>query len=126
MATFTGTSADETITPALVSPTVTPSGGALPSDAVDTIDAGGGADTIDSGGGADTVSGGAGNDQVLLGAGDDTFTWSAGDGSDAVDGGTNTDTLSFNGSAAAERVELSNDAGAARLIRDIDGSVLSL
>jgi Ca2+-binding RTX toxin-like protein len=126
MATFTGTNADETITAALVSPTVTTSGGAFPSDAADTIDAGGGVDTIDSAGGTDAVDGGAGNDQVALGAADDTFTWNSGDGSDAVDGGTETDTLAFNGSAAAEVVDLSNNAGAARLFRDIDSAALSL
>ena len=51
MATFTGTNADETITPSFVSPTVKTSGGTLPSDAADIIDAGGGNDMIDAGGG---------------------------------------------------------------------------
>src|SRR5829696_5095671 len=54
MATFTGTAASETITPAFVSPTVATFGGSAPSDANDFIDAGGGRDQIDSSGGATT------------------------------------------------------------------------
>ncbi len=74
MATFTGTSADETITPGFVSPTVTASGGTSPSNAADVIDGGDGNDLIDSGGGNDTVTGGRGNDVALLGSGDDTWS----------------------------------------------------
>ena len=73
MAAFTGTDADETINTVFVSPTVTTSGGALPSDADDTINAGGGVDSVDAGGGSDTVTGGTGNDTALLGDGDDLF-----------------------------------------------------
>ena len=126
MATFTGTDADESITTTFVSPTVTTSGGALPSDADDTINAGGGVDTIESGGGIDTVTGGAGNDQASLGAGNDIFTWNSGDGSDVVDGGGDTDSLAFNGSSANEAFDISNNGGLTRLLRDVSAVDMSL
>ena len=89
MSTFTGTNADETITPEEVSPTVTTNGQPRPSADVDMIDAGGG---------NDVVAGGGGNDVALLGSGDDTFIWNPGDGSDTVDGQAGFDTLVFAGS----------------------------
>jgi Ca2+-binding RTX toxin-like protein len=65
MATFTGTAANETITPAVVSPTVTSDPpGSLPGPADDTINGGGGNDTIDGGGGNDTIAGDPGNDTI--------------------------------------------------------------
>ncbi|MFC7499972.1 beta strand repeat-containing protein [Enterovirga sp. GCM10030262] len=96
MATFTGTDANESITPQSVSASVTTSGGSVPSSAVDMIDAGGG---------NDHVNGGGGNDSIFLGAGDDSVQWVAGEGSDLVEGGTGFDalrTLAFNPSEDIE------------------------
>ncbi len=119
MANFTGTNADETITPSFVSPSVTASGGAVPSGADDVIFGGGGNDVIDAGGGNDTVDGGQGSDTVQLGKGNDTFIWNPGDGSDVVDGGSGKDTLQFNGSNVAEHIQLTANGGPVSLDRDI-------
>ena len=52
MAIFTGTAADETITPLFVSATVTRvPAGSFPSAAADSLDGGGGNDTLDGGAG---------------------------------------------------------------------------
>jgi Ca2+-binding RTX toxin-like protein len=127
MPTFTGTDADETITPTTVSPSVTASGAATPSDLADTINAGGGRDIIDGGGGADTIDGGAGDDQVSGGAGDDTiqlgaglntFLWKVGDGSDTVDGGGDSDIFIFSGGADVDSFELAALAGRLKVTRD--------
>ena len=124
MATFTGTGANETITPTFVSPTVSASGGAAPSDQGDSIDGGGGTDIIDSGGGSDFVTGGTGDDQVALGAGFDRFSWFAGDGSDVVDGGADSDDLFIIGSSDAELYDLALLNGRLRITRDVGNSLL--
>src|SRR3954454_24662875 len=93
MATFTGTAANETITPAVVSPTVTRDpAGSFPGPDNDTINGGGDDDTLDGGGGNDTIAGGAGSDTITGGDGDDLIIWRNGDGTDTVDGGAGTDT----------------------------------
>ena len=119
MSTFTGTNADETITPEKVSPTVTSNGQPRPSVDIDTIDAGGG---------NDVVAGGGGNDVALLGGGDDTFIWNPGDGSDTVDGQAGTDTLAFVGSAANEKFDISASANGqhVRLFRDVGNVTMDL
>ncbi|HEV2748727.1 MAG TPA: calcium-binding protein [Allosphingosinicella sp.] len=89
MATFIGTTANETITPELVSPTVTASGAAAPSSASDSISAGGGDDLVEGGGGDDIVD---------LGDGDDHFLYRAFDGGDSLSGGAGFDTFSWFGS----------------------------
>jgi Ca2+-binding RTX toxin-like protein len=70
MATFTGTTANEQITPTFVSGTVirNPTG-SFPSNAVDTINGGEGNDTLDAGGGNDTIFGWGGKDTLYGGAG---------------------------------------------------------
>src|SRR5262245_43589900 len=116
--TFTGTGADETITPGLVSPTVAVSGTlATPSDADDVVDAGGGADTIDSSGGADTVRGGTGND---------VFIWNPGDGSDTVEGGADADRLAFFGNGVNENFDVSANGGRVRFTRDVGNVIMDL
>jgi Ca2+-binding RTX toxin-like protein len=83
MATFNGTTADETITPSFVSPTVTTDpAGAFPSDAVDSLDGGAGSDTLDGGGGDDT----------LRVANHNSFIYLATPSSASIDGGSGTDT----------------------------------
>jgi Ca2+-binding RTX toxin-like protein len=135
MATFTGTNADETITPTFVSSTVKTSGGTLPSDAADIIDAGGGNDMIDAGGGDDvilagagndTVIGGRGNDVALLGSGNDTFIWNPGDGSDVVEGQGGFDTLLFNGANVNENIDISANGSRVRFTRDVANITMDL
>ena len=144
MANFTGTGADEIITPSFVSSTVIATGGTRPSSAADTIDGGAGNDTIDGGGGNDTllggdgndtliggsgndtVTGGRGNDVAMLGSGNDTFIWNPGDGSDAVDGGSGTDTLVFNGSNANESMSIFANGSHASLFRDVGNVTMDL
>jgi Ca2+-binding RTX toxin-like protein len=94
MASFEGTSRRDTISPEEVSPGVvaTP-GGALPSDAADTIRGGRGADSIAAGGGADDVAGDGG---------DDTARWKSGDDGDYILGGEGRDTLVLRGAARHE------------------------
>src|SRR5215203_3356157 len=111
MATFTGTAASETITPAFVSPTVATFGGSAPSDANDFIDAGGGRDQIDSSGGDDTVLGGGASDTASLGAGNDRFIWNRdtvsdfdGDGDDVIDSDAGADTVEVNASFSVDNL----------------------
>ena len=144
MANFTGTNADEIITPQFVSPTVTATGGTRPSNAADVIDGGAGNDVIDGGGGDDiitggdgndlliggagndTITGGRGNDVALLGAGNDVFIWNPGDGSDVVEGGSGFDTLDFRGAGANENVSISANGGRATFVRDIGNVTMDL
>jgi Ca2+-binding RTX toxin-like protein len=117
MSTFTGTNADETITPEEVSSTVTTNGQPRPSADIDTIDAGGG---------NDVVAGGGGNDVALLGSGDDTFIWNPGDGSDTVDGQAGFDTLAFVGSSADEKFDIAANGQHVRLFRDVGNVTMDL
>ena len=135
MANFTGTNADEIITPDFVSPTVTATGGTLPSDAADVIDGGAGNDTIDGGGGNDVLTGGAGNDTIdggrgndvaFLGTGDDVFIWDPGEGSDVVEGQAGTDTMLFNGNTAAETITISANGERALFTRDVGNITMDL
>src|ERR1043165_470167 len=144
MAMFIGTNADEIITPPFVSPTVTPSGGAHPTGAADSIDGGGGNDTASGSGGNDTINGGPGNDNLtggnnddvvtggigndvaFLGAGTDRFIWNPGDASDLVDGGTGTDTLQFTGSLMNETFDIFANGARALLTRDIGAVSMDL
>jgi Ca2+-binding RTX toxin-like protein len=75
-----------------------------------------GNDRLIGGNGFDDVRGGKGSDVAWLGGNFDRFSWSPGDGSDVVDGGASRDSLSFQGTSAAEAFTL--DDG--RLTRDGD------
>ena len=98
MPTFTGTNADEIITPSQVSNTVTRDpAGSFPSAVFDVINAGGG---------NDVVSGGAGNDSVTLGFGNDRYIWNLGDEHDVVDGGDGTDTAVVTGNQNGQTIEV--------------------
>src|SRR5690349_1058196 len=112
MSTFTGSNADDTITPELVSADVSVIGSPQNPSAA--------SDVILAGNGNDVVAGGGGDDLVSLGADDDTFVWRAGDGNDIVDGGSGTDRPVFEGSAAAENIAVSaGHPGGARVTRDV-------
>jgi Ca2+-binding RTX toxin-like protein len=76
MATFNGTSGNDTFT-----------GGS----ANDLLNGGGGNDVLIGGGGIDTISGGSGNDGIDGGAGNDILY--GGDGDDVVNGGLNNDRM---------------------------------
>ena len=93
-----------------------------------SIDAGAGNDTINGSQGADTIFAGDGNDRVLgdngndtafLGAGNDTFTWAPGDGSDTIEGEAGTDTMDFDGSGAAENINISANGQRVNFFRDV-------
>ena len=85
-----------------------------------------GADTLLGGDGNDFIDGQQGNDLARLGAGDDVFQWDPGDGSDTVEGGDGFDTLLFNGSAGAERFEVSANGERVRFTRDLGTIVMDL
>jgi len=92
----------------------------------DTITGGDGDDTLIGGAGSDSVSGGRGSDVALLGGGDDTFTWNPGDGNDTVEGQGGSDDLDFNGSNAAEKIDLSANGSRVRLFRDVANITMDL
>jgi Ca2+-binding RTX toxin-like protein len=78
-----------------------------------------GADVLLGGDGGDVIDGRQGDDVAFLGAGDDIFQWDPGDGSDVIEGQAGADTLRFNGSGAAENMDLSANGGRVRLARNI-------
>ncbi len=88
-------------------------------DGNDTLIGGDGNETFFGGNGNDTVDGNRGNDAVFLGAGNDTFQWDPGDASDTVEGQGGTDTMRFNGSNAAEHIDLSANGSRLRFTRDV-------
>ncbi|WP_145278548.1 calcium-binding protein [Planctomycetes bacterium ElP] len=76
--------------------------------------------------GDDLVNGGDGDDLALLGAGDDTFVWNPGDDSDTVEGQAGLDTMRFNGSNAAENINISANGGRVRFTRDVANVTMDL
>jgi len=92
----------------------------------DTLIGGDGDDTITGGGGNDTITGGRGADTISMGAGADTSIWNPGDGSDVVNGDGGTDTMQFNGSNAAEKIDLSANGSRVRLVRDVASITMDL
>ena len=104
-------------------------------DEVTTVDGGSGHDTLAGnlgdqtligGSGNDSVSGGDGDDTVRLGTGNDRFTWNPGDDNDVVEGEAGADVLDFNGSAAAETIDVSANGPRVRLLRNIANVVTDL
>src|SRR5262244_2035132 len=91
-----------------------------------TINGGAGDDIITASKGDDVVIGGQGSDKALLGAGNDTFVWNPGNGSDMVDGQAGNDTLQSKGANVAENIDISANAGHARLVRDIAAITMDL
>ena len=92
----------------------------------DTIRGGDGDDTLIGGSGDDVIDGGRGADTALMGSGNDTFIWDPGDGSDTVEGEGGTDTLDFNGSNAAEKIDVSANGSRVRLFRDVAAVTMDL
>jgi Ca2+-binding RTX toxin-like protein len=91
-----------------------------------TINGGLGQDVMIGSEGDDFINGGDGDDTALMGAGDDTFTWNPGDDNDTVEGQDGVDTLAFNGSNAAEQVNVSANGGRVLFTRDIANVVMDL
>lgn len=92
----------------------------------DTILGSNGNDTLFGGDGNDFVDGNQGNDTAFLGAGNDVFQWDPGDGSDTVEGQGDFDTLLFNGSNIAERIDISANGSRARFTRDVANITMDL
>ncbi|HET7048858.1 MAG TPA: calcium-binding protein [Solirubrobacteraceae bacterium] len=88
-------------------------------DGNDTLGGGDGADTLMGGNGNDTIDGNRGNDVAIGGGGNDTFVWDPGDGSDVLEGQSGSDALNFNGSNAAEKINVLANGTRVLLTRDI-------
>jgi Ca2+-binding RTX toxin-like protein len=89
----------------------------------------GSADVVDASGLAAGViglqiRGGSDADTLIGSAGDDTFVWNPGDGSDVVEGRDGFDTLLFNGSNIAEKIDISANGARGRLTRDVANIVM--
>jgi Ca2+-binding RTX toxin-like protein len=76
--------------------------------------------------GNDLINGGRGNDVALMGAGNDTFVWNPGDGSDTVEGQAGFDTMLFNGSNVAEKIDISANGSRVRFFRDVGNVTMDL
>ncbi len=101
---------------------ITVDGGA----ADDTLRGSNGVDVLLGGDGTDFADGNQGDDVAFLGAGDDTFQWDPGDGSDVVEGQAGADAMTFNGSNANERMDVSANGGRVRFVRDVANIVMDL
>ncbi len=76
--------------------------------------------------GGDLINGGDGDDVALMGAGDDTFAWNPGDDNDTLEGQDGADTMLFNGSNAAENIDISPNGGRVLFFRDIASVTMDL
>ncbi len=76
--------------------------------------------------GDDLINGGDGNDTALMGAGDDTFVWNPGDDNDTLEGQDGFDTMLFNGSNAAEQINIFANGGRVLFTRDIANVTMDL
>lgn len=92
----------------------------------DGIRGGDGDDVLLGGDGDDVIDGRRGNDTGFLGDGDDQFQWNPGDGNDVVEGQAGADGLLFNGSNAAERIDVSANGGRVRFVRNVANVTMDL
>jgi len=92
----------------------------------DTILGSQGADVLLGGDGDDFIDGQQGNDVALLGAGNDVFQWDPGDGSDTVEGQAGFDTMLFNGSNAAENIDIAANGGRVHFFRNVGSVTMDL
>jgi Ca2+-binding RTX toxin-like protein len=92
----------------------------------DTLSGGAAGQIITGGRGRDTVDGNQGDDALSLGGGRDTVRWDPGDGNDLIDGRDGLDTLAFNGSGAAEQIDLSATGERLRFFRNVGNVVLDV
>jgi Ca2+-binding RTX toxin-like protein len=91
-----------------------------------TMNGGLGADVFRGSEGDDLINGGDGDDLALMGAGDDTFVWNPGDDNDTIEGQAGFDTLDFNGSNIAEKINISANGGRVLFSRDIASVTMDL
>jgi Ca2+-binding RTX toxin-like protein len=92
-----------------------------------TINGGLGDDILLGSEGNDLFNGGDGNDVAFMGAGDDTFVWNPGDDNDTLEGQAGFDTMLFNGSNAAEQINITAAAeGHVLFTRDVATVVMDL
>jgi Ca2+-binding RTX toxin-like protein len=91
-----------------------------------TVNAGLGNDIVIGSEGNDLINGGDGNDTALMGAGDDVFVWNPGDDNDTLEGQDGFDRMLFNGSAAAENINLFANGNRALFTRDVANVVMDL
>jgi Ca2+-binding RTX toxin-like protein len=92
----------------------------------DTVLGSNGADILIEGDGNDFVDGQQGNDVALMGAGDDVFQWDPGDGNDIVEGQAGFDRMDFNGSNAAEIMDVSANGGRVLFTRNVANITMDL
>jgi Ca2+-binding RTX toxin-like protein len=91
-----------------------------------TMNGGLGDDVFFGSEGDDLINGGDGNDLALMGDGDDTFVWNPGDDNDTLEGQAGFDTMLFNGSNAAENVDISANGQRVRFFRDVANVTMDL
>jgi Ca2+-binding RTX toxin-like protein len=91
-----------------------------------TINGGLGDDTLIGSAGNDVIGGNDGADVARMGVGDDVFVWIPGDDDDTVEGQAGFDTLRFNGSNAAENIDLTANGPRVRFFRNIANVVMDL
>jgi Ca2+-binding RTX toxin-like protein len=91
-----------------------------------TTNGGLGADVLLGSEGDDLANGGDGNDLAMMGAGDDTFVWNPGDDNDTLEGQDGFDTMAFNGSGAAENIDIAAVGGRVRFFRDVANVTMDL
>ena len=89
------------------------------------MDGGLGADIFISEG-DDLVNGGDGDDVALMGAGDDVFVWNPGDDNGTLEGQSGFDRMLFNGSNAAENIQLFANGERVIFLRDIAAVTMDL
>jgi Ca2+-binding RTX toxin-like protein len=76
--------------------------------------------------GNDFINGGDGNDVAFMAAGDDTFVWNPGDDDDILEGQAGFDTMLFNGSTAAENIDIAANGGRVRFFRNVANVTMDL
>ena len=91
-----------------------------------TMNGGLGEDVFVGSEGNDLINGGDGNDTALMGAGDDAFVWNPGDDNDTLEGQAGFDRMLFNGSNAAENVDVAANGGRVRFFRNIANVTMDL
>jgi Ca2+-binding RTX toxin-like protein len=91
-----------------------------------TMNGGLGADVFLGSQGDDLVNGGDGDDVALMGAGDDTFVWNPGDDNDTIEGQDGSDTMLFNGSNIAEKIDILANGGRVLFTRDVASVTMDL
>ena len=91
-----------------------------------TMNGGLGNDLLIGSEGGDLFNGGDGNDIALMGAGDDTFVWNPGDDNDTLEGQDGFDKMLFNGSNAAEQINISANGSRVLFTRDVANVVMDL